>query len=54
MFRHGHTEKLKGETVMVLSSPVETQRAEETEAKEPCTTKGPAGQGPPEQTNALP
>lgn len=30
-------EKLKGETDMVLSSPVETQRAKETEAKEPFT-----------------
>lgn len=39
---------------MVLSSPVETQGAKETEAKEPFTTKAPAGQGPPEQMSALP
>lgn len=52
--RHEHMEKLKGETVMVLSSPVETQKAKDAEAKEPLTTKAPAGQGLPKQMNALP
>lgn len=47
-------ENLKGETVMVLSSPVETQKDKETETKEPFTTKTPAGQGLPKQMSALP